>query len=71
MMKNLLKNEYAALHETGWVRAIADIVIEPIHHCHRDFLQSLQIRANLAIPILTLKGLWGLLIAYYCHTPHP
>jgi GAF domain-containing protein len=71
MMKDLLKDEYAALHETGWVRVIADIAIAPIHHCHGDFLQSLQVRANLAVPILTAKGLWGLLIAHYRHVPYP
>jgi GAF domain-containing protein len=63
-------NEYAALYEGGRVRAIADILIEPIHECHRDFLKSIQVRANLAVPILVPKGLWGLLVAHHCDTPH-
>ncbi|MEG3987696.1 GAF domain-containing protein [Microcoleus sp. S28C3] len=61
--------EYAALYEAGRVRAIADIEVEQIHQCHRDFLRSLKVRANLAVPILTKKGLWGLLIAHQCSGP--
>jgi len=61
--------EYAALYEAGRVRAIADIETEPIHKCHRDFLCGMKVRANLAVPILTAKGLWGLLIAHQCSGP--
>jgi GAF domain-containing protein len=61
--------EYAALYEAGRVRAIADIETEPIHKCHRDFLRGMKVRANLAVPILTAKGLWGLLIAHQCSGP--
>lgn len=62
-------SEYAALYEAGRVRAIADIEVEPIHPCHRDFLRSLKVRANLVVPILTKKGLWGLLVAHQCSGP--
>lgn len=61
--------EYAALYQGGRVRAIADIEVEPIHECHRDFLRSMKVHANLAVPILTAKGLWGLLIAHQCSGP--
>ena len=61
--------EYAALYEGGRVRAIADIEVEPLHQCHRQFLRSIKIRANLVVPILTAKGLWGLLIAHQCSGP--
>jgi len=47
-------SEYAALYSAGRVRAIADIEVEP---------------SNLAVPILTAKGLWGLLIAHQCSGP--
>lgn len=66
-------NEYAALYLEGRVRTIPDIKLEPIADCHRDFLRSLQVRANLAVPILikktTDKQLWGLLIAHHCQAP--
>ncbi len=62
-------DEYAALYLEGRVRAISDIESEPIADCHRDFLRNLQVRANLVVPILTKKGLWGLLIAHHCQAP--
>jgi GAF domain-containing protein len=63
-------DEYAALYEGGRVRAIADTHTEPIQACHRDFLHSIQVRANLVVPILVPKGLWGLLVAHHCNSPH-
>ncbi len=58
--------DYAAMYEAGRVRAIADIEVEPIQACHRDFLRSMNVRANLVVPVLTPKGLWGLLVAHHC-----
>lgn len=58
--------EYAAMYEARRVRAIADIETEPIAICHRDFLRSMQIRANLVVPVLNNQRLWGLLIAHQC-----
>ena len=66
---HILLCEYAALYEAGRVRAIADIETEPIQQCHRQFLRSMKVRANLSVPILTKKGLWGLLIAHQCSGP--
>lgn len=63
-------DEYAALYLAGRVRSIANVAQEPINECHRDFLLQIDVRANLAVPILTNKGLWGLLIAHDCHAPH-
>lgn len=62
--------EYAALYLAGRVRAIPDIKTEPISPCHRDFLQGLQVRANLAVPVISEKRLWGLLIAHHCQDAH-
>ncbi|QLE55134.1 GAF domain-containing protein [Nostoc sp. TCL26-01] len=59
-------DEYAALYLNGRVRAIADIESELISPCHRDFLQSLKVRANLVAPVLIPRGLWGLLVAHNC-----
>lgn len=62
--------EYAALYQAGRVRLISDIETEPISACHRDFLRSLGVRANLAVPVLNQKRLWGLLIAHHCQDTH-
>jgi GAF domain-containing protein len=64
-------DEYAALYLAGRVRAIADIETEAIADCHRDFLRSLQVRANLVVPVLIPQGLWGLLVAHHCQSVHP
>ncbi len=61
--------EYAALYEIGRVSAIADIKQAPIADCHRDFLREIKVRANLVVPVLPPKGLWGLLIAHHCQNP--
>jgi GAF domain-containing protein len=58
--------EYAAMYLAGRVRGIADIETESIQDCHRDFLRSLRVRANLVVPVLNRKRLWGLLIAHHC-----
>ncbi|MBD1840267.1 GAF domain-containing protein [Coleofasciculus sp. FACHB-64] len=59
-------DEYAALYQAGRVRAIADIELEPINPCHRDFLRTMKVRANLVVPILNSVRLWGLLVAHNC-----
>lgn len=61
--------EYAAMYEAGRVRAIADLTTEPITECHRQFLLDLQVRANLVVPVLNHRGLWGLLVAHSCSLP--
>lgn len=64
-------DEYAALYLSGRARAIEDVETEPIAACHRDFLRTLQVRANLVVPVLIPQGLWGLLVAHHCQSPYP
>ncbi|MEB3883776.1 GAF domain-containing protein [Lyngbya sp. CCY1209] len=61
---------YAQLYLQGRIRAISDIETADIDPCHREFLSSLKVRANLAVPVLTDRGLWGLLIAHHCRDTH-
>jgi diguanylate cyclase (GGDEF)-like protein len=37
--------------------------------CHRQLLKNFQVKANLVVPILQNKTLWGLLIAHNCRSP--
>ena len=30
----------------------------------------MQVRANLVVPIVIPRGLWGLLVAHHCQGPH-
>ncbi len=59
-------DDYAALYLAGRVRALEDIELSAMTPCHRDFLRNLQVRANLVVPILTERRLWGLLVAHHC-----
>lgn len=61
--------QYASLYEANRVSTIANVETSNIEECHRNFLKELQVRANLVVPILTERGLWGLLIAHNCQTP--
>jgi GAF domain-containing protein len=61
-------DEYAAMYLAGRSRAIQDIESEEIQECHKDFLRSIQVKSNLVVPVLTTKGLWGLLVAHHCQT---
>ncbi len=63
-------SEYAKLYEDGRVRAIPDIESEPIQPCHRDLLRELAVKANLVVPVLIDRGLWGLLVAHQCQTTY-
>lgn len=63
--------EYAQLYENNRIRAIDNIETADIADCHREFLRDLQVKANLVVPILTERGLWGLLVAHDCQHFHP
>ncbi|MEO1669263.1 MAG: GAF domain-containing protein [Cyanobacteria bacterium J06631_2] len=61
--------EYAALYQNGRVSAIANIEKTVIADCHRDFLKTLRVKANLVVPVVPISGLWGLLVAHHCQHP--
>ncbi|WP_008308808.1 PAS domain-containing protein [Leptolyngbya sp. PCC 6406] len=62
-------NGYAEYYQSGRVRAIDNVQTADLDECHRDYLQSLQVQANLIVPILIQNRLWGLLIAHECGGP--
>lgn len=62
-------DKYAALYLEGRVRAISDIATSEIDTCHKDFLEGLQVKANLVVPVRVNHQLWGLLIAHHCQCP--
>lgn len=61
--------KYVKLYQQGRSRSIVDIENSGLMQCHIDFLKQLQVKANLAVPILQGKNLWGLLIANECKSP--
>jgi GAF domain-containing protein len=62
-------DDYAERYLAGRVRAIADITQAGLATCHLEFLESLQVKANLVVPILVHQQLWGLLVAHHCQHP--
>jgi GAF domain-containing protein len=65
---NCFNNDYAAMYLAGRTKAIANIETEPIEGCHREFLRDMQVQANLVVPVLIPRGLWGLLAAHHCQS---
>ncbi len=53
----------------GCIQVVEDIYAAGLHPCHIDFLASLQVRANLVVPIFKQQDMWGLLIAQHCQQP--
>ncbi|MEH1818047.1 MAG: GAF domain-containing protein [Nostoc sp.] len=62
-------DEYTPLYFQGRVRAINNVAADSLSDCHREFLESLQVQANLIVPINIGIELWGLLIAHECEAP--
>ncbi|WP_071189355.1 GAF domain-containing protein [Trichormus sp. NMC-1] len=53
-------------YRRGCIHVVEDIYATGLHPCQRDFLASMQVQANLVVPILLKQNLWGLLIAQHC-----
>ncbi|MEG4533348.1 PAS domain S-box protein [Microcoleus sp. D2_18a_D3] len=60
---------YIEPFKQGLFTSKSDIYTAQIDTCHREFLTTFQVRANLVIPILKGEELWGLLIAHHCAAP--
>ncbi len=58
--------EYRSLYLNGRVQVLNNTASADLRVCHREFLQSLQIQAELVVPIVVGDHLWGLLIAQEC-----
>ncbi|MDZ8106608.1 MAG: EAL domain-containing protein [Nostoc sp. DedQUE12a] len=66
VMDTCFQSTSAIYYQQGNSRATEDIETAGLSPCHVELLRSLQIRANLVVPILQQKRLWGLLIAHQC-----
>jgi diguanylate cyclase (GGDEF)-like protein/PAS domain S-box-containing protein len=58
-------------YQKGWFASISNIATANLTPCYREFLEQLQVKSNLVIPILHESQLWGLLIAHHCLSPQP
>ncbi|MBD2037682.1 GAF domain-containing protein [Leptolyngbya sp. FACHB-321] len=61
--------EHGQQYLEGRVRAIANVMLSDLTPCHKALLQTMQVQANLVVPIRIGNNLWGLLIAHECNAP--
>jgi PAS domain S-box-containing protein len=59
-------SKYIQPYIQGRVQVTSDIYTSNLTPCYVDLLSTFQVRANLVVPIMREKTLWGLLIAHHC-----
>ncbi|MGI0486524.1 GAF domain-containing protein [Pantanalinema rosaneae CENA516] len=60
---------HAQLYQKGRIRAVNDVAQSDLAPCHIQFLQDMQVQANLVVPIRIGPDLWGLLVGHECKAP--
>ncbi|NJL23000.1 MAG: GAF domain-containing sensor histidine kinase [Leptolyngbyaceae cyanobacterium SM1_3_5] len=66
---NCFPEESGQQYLEGRVRAVDDVEASDVAECHKGLLRSMQVKANLVVPIRMLGQVWGLLIAHECRAP--
>ena len=56
-------------YRQGRVQVVEDIYAAKLSPCHVDLLASLEVKANLVVPIVAEEKLWGLLVVQQCSCP--
>ncbi|MDJ0599803.1 MAG: methyl-accepting chemotaxis protein [Crocosphaera sp.] len=56
-------------YRQGRVNALSNIYTAKLNPCYRKQLESLEVQANLVVPIVVAGELLGLLIAHHCQSP--
>ena len=64
-----LGEESSCFYKVEKVRAIHDIYTSDLTPCHWEFLESLQVRGSVIVPIGQNSQFWGLLIVHECSGP--
>jgi light-regulated signal transduction histidine kinase (bacteriophytochrome) len=62
-------DQFAVHYEQGRVQNVADIYDAGLSDCHIQILSQFQVRANLVVPLLQGRHLWGLLCIHQCRAP--
>jgi methyl-accepting chemotaxis protein PixJ len=61
--------QYAPSYRDGRIQSVADIYNAGLSDCHIDVLSQFQVRANLIVPMIKDRQLWGLLCVHQCRGP--
>ncbi|BAS59759.1 GAF sensor signal transduction histidine kinase [Leptolyngbya boryana NIES-2135] len=62
-------DQFAAHYQQGRIQNVTDIDTAGLSDCHRQILAQFQVRANLVVPLLQGRNLWGLLCIHQCRAP--
>ncbi|HLO88421.1 MAG TPA: GAF domain-containing protein [Nostocaceae cyanobacterium] len=62
-------DSFAGLYQQGRIKVITDIYQDVISDCQIKILEKFQVRANIVVPLLKGKELWGLLCIHQCSSP--
>ncbi len=61
--------KFAPQYAQGRVQAVGDIYTANLSQCHVVILSKFQVRANLVVPLLKGRDLWGLVCIHQCAGP--
>jgi GAF domain-containing protein len=57
--------EHADWYLAGRISRVEDVEQANFSPCHLEFLRSIEVRANLVVPVIVEDSLWGLLVAHH------
>ncbi|MDZ8183994.1 MAG: sensor domain-containing diguanylate cyclase [Nostoc sp. ChiSLP02] len=58
--------KYAAAYHQGRIQVLSDIYHAGLKYCHLELLEQFQIKAQIIVPLMKGKTLWGLLCVHQC-----
>jgi signal transduction histidine kinase len=67
--ENCFAEKHAVEYCQGRIRVINDIYNSSLSDCHIQFLDRLQVRASIVVPLIEGDELWGLLCIHQCAHP--
>lgn len=65
-----IPKELLEAYRLGRIQAMRDVAGVELHPEHQQLLNRLQVKANLVVPVISQRELYGLLVVHYCRTPH-
>jgi GAF domain-containing protein len=66
---NCFTEDFTQLYQEGRIKVISDIYQDISSDCDVEILEKFQVRANIAVPLIKGKDLWGLLCIHQCSEP--
>ncbi|WP_066383456.1 GAF domain-containing sensor histidine kinase [Anabaena sp. CA = ATCC 33047] len=58
--------DFTRFDQQGLIKALTDISDKRISNCHLQMLEKYQVRANIAVPLIKGKDVWGLFCVHQC-----